>query len=131
MAWSDVIANKHNAQGTFYVDSKIGPMVAIYHRENLEHIIDECERFAEEEAKAKKDSRLHQGQKTIADIHELLLSVKHEHWKTGLIIEWDFSERVKKGLDKLGFRVLRNYPMLNQLHEIIERHLNAHNEFQE
>ena len=128
MSWGDVINNKHNADSDHYVKQKIGPMVSVYHRENLEYLIDECERLLNEEGKGKnKDEakRLEIGRKAVKDLRELLLSIKPSEWRKGVIFEWALAIAMKKGMDKLGFRILRNYGMINQLHEILERHLSG------
>lgn len=131
MSWADVISNKHNAQTSHYVNNKIGPLLCIFHRENLEFFIDECERFKTNIEADKKDKAQKAGIKAVEMVHDLLISHKPEEWKKGVLTNWENTVSIKKGLDSLGFRVLRNYPMINQTHEIIDKHLAGLSEFED
>lgn len=134
MAWSDVVTNKRNAQGTHYRDKKIGPLISFFHRENLEYATDECQKFLSEEQAPKEKEKLKRwkkGVKAVELIKETLESHKPNEWNLGVSFEWDLAVHLKQGLDEMGFRVLRNYPIINQLHEILERHVLGVSEYGE
>lgn len=125
MSYSDQVSNKHNAPSDHYVASQIGPKISFFHRENLEKAIDECEDLLEthKDLKSKLD--------VVKTIKGTLEDNKPEEWVSGVEFLWGETEKLIVGFNKLGFRVLRNYPLLSQMQALMERHISGVNEHQE
>ena len=119
MGWADYITNKRNLPAVDYVSQNLGPVLAISRQETFDTLFDEFDALIET---LKDDNE--KAQKGIADAYE---KVQQNTFKDYSLdgVDWSIKECKKfvKVVTNLGSRVMRDYPLLSQMAEVMGNHI--------
>jgi len=119
MGWADYITNKRNLPLVNYVEQGLGPMLAISRQETFDTLFDEFEALLE----TLKD----EDEKSSKGISEAYEKVQRNTFKQYSLdgVEWSIKESKKfvKATTNLGSRIMRDYPLLNQMAEVMANHV--------
>lgn len=122
MAWADYIHNTRNLPSVNYVDEGLGPNIVIPRKETYDQILDEFDQLEIFMEKEKEQPLKEKG--GVVRLRDWLLDHKKKKFAaSGVEMPIKLAKSYRKEIDRIGTRIMRDYPMLELFEEVCSNHL--------